>query len=126
MTIDSNQNLYLTEDDVLIYNKDGDLIETIIVPDRPTNICFGGTDGKTLFITTQEALYSLNMCVSGNFYDENGSDDSLENNGDDSIGEDESPSSDVNDDSAPEGDSDEENSEKDSSMPECFIGTLMF
>ncbi len=65
MTIDSNGNLYLCcEDGVRIYDSAGSLFETISLSERPTNACFGGIDGQTLFITTQAALYSLKMNVS--------------------------------------------------------------
>ncbi|MCP4115748.1 MAG: SMP-30/gluconolactonase/LRE family protein, partial [Desulfobacteraceae bacterium] len=66
MTLDSNGNVYLCcEDGVRVYDSAGSLLETISLPNRPTNACFGGMDGHTLFITTQAALYSLQMNVSG-------------------------------------------------------------
>ncbi|MCX7003200.1 MAG: DUF1566 domain-containing protein [bacterium] len=37
MTLDSEGNVYLTEDDVLVYDAAGSLIERIAVPERPTN-----------------------------------------------------------------------------------------
>ncbi len=67
MTIDNQGNIYLTDQDVLIYNTDGTLLETIDIPlgERPTNLSFGGGDLSTLFITTQNGLYSIEMSVSG-------------------------------------------------------------
>ncbi len=65
MTIDSDGNVYLCEDGILVYNATGSLLETIDVPEQPTNASFGGIDGQTLFITTQSSLYSLQMNVSG-------------------------------------------------------------
>ncbi|MCX5684958.1 MAG: SMP-30/gluconolactonase/LRE family protein, partial [Planctomycetota bacterium] len=65
MEIDSDGNVYLTSDDVLVYNPAGTKIETINVLDRPTNLCFGGTDRRTLFITTEKALYSILLRVQG-------------------------------------------------------------
>ena len=67
MTIDSLGNIYLACDDILIFSSEGELIETIEVPDRPTNTCFLGSAGKTLFITTMTSVYSLQMNVSGCF-----------------------------------------------------------
>lgn len=69
MTIDRQGNLYISEQRVLVYNVDGDLIQTIATPEAPTNLTFGGSDAKTLFITTKTALYSLAMKVSGVVYD---------------------------------------------------------
>ena len=48
-------NIYLTTSVVAVYNKDGEKIETIKVPEQPTNLCFGGKDKKTLFITAHAA-----------------------------------------------------------------------
>jgi len=65
MTIDSKGNVYLTGEAVLVYNPDGELIRTIEVPERPSNVCFGGKDKKTLFITARTSFYSIRMKVRG-------------------------------------------------------------
>ena len=65
MTLDEEGNVYLTEDAVLVFNSDGQQIETISVPERPTNVCFGGEDRQTLFITTEHSLLSIRMRVAG-------------------------------------------------------------
>lgn len=65
MTIDNEGNVYLTTGNAIqVYSASGSLIETITVTD-PTNLCFGGIDGKTLFITTKAAVYSIQMRVHG-------------------------------------------------------------
>lgn len=65
MTIDSEGNVYLaTESGVKVYSAAGSLIETIAVA-NPTNVSFGGADGKTLFITARTAVYSIRMGVTG-------------------------------------------------------------
>lgn len=61
MTIDNEGNVYLTTNAVAVYNKNGEKIETIEVPEQPSNICFGGKDKKTLFITARTSLYSVRM-----------------------------------------------------------------
>ncbi len=65
MTIDNEGNIYLTSGVVAVYNKDGKRIEEIQVPERPSNVTFGGKDGKTLFITARTSFYSIRMRVSG-------------------------------------------------------------
>jgi gluconolactonase len=65
MTMDNQGNLYFCEDVILIYDSSGNKIGTIEVPEQPTNICFGGKDGRTLFITTRPKLYSIQMRVGG-------------------------------------------------------------
>jgi gluconolactonase len=64
MTIDNQGNIYLTTNVVAVYNKNGEKIETIEVPEQPANVCFGGKDKQTLFITARTSLYSVRMRVS--------------------------------------------------------------
>ncbi len=63
MTIDSQGNVYLTNTAVKVYNAAGRLIETIEVPESPTNVSFGGKDDKTLYITARTSVYKLEMRV---------------------------------------------------------------
>lgn len=66
MTIDADGNLYLTGRGVIVFNKDGVKIEQIDVPERWTaNVCFGGRDKRTLFITASEGLYAVRLRVKG-------------------------------------------------------------
>jgi len=50
---------------VQIFGPDGKLIGKILVPESPANLCFGGADGKTLFITARTSLYSIPVRVTG-------------------------------------------------------------
>jgi len=52
-------------DGVHIFSPEGKLIGKILVPETPANLCFGGVDGKTLFITARTSLYSLPLRVRG-------------------------------------------------------------
>ena len=61
MTLDADGNLYLTSDAVTVYNHLGKPINRIEVPQRPSNVCFGGKDGQTLFITARTALYAIDL-----------------------------------------------------------------
>ncbi|MHC4728340.1 MAG: SMP-30/gluconolactonase/LRE family protein, partial [Planctomycetota bacterium] len=65
MTIDNLGNVYLTRGGVAVYNKKGEKVEEIKVPEGPANVCFGGKDKRTLFITARTSLYSVRMRVSG-------------------------------------------------------------
>ena len=65
MTIDSEGNVYITGKSVSVYNPAGEKIETIEVPETSSNLCFGGRDKKTLYITTSRSLYSIRMRVKG-------------------------------------------------------------
>ncbi len=65
ITLDSKGNLYLTGDDVTIYNPSGIPIDSIAVPEPPANLTFGGIEGTTLFITARTSLYAIKMMVKG-------------------------------------------------------------
>jgi gluconolactonase len=62
MTLDERGNVYLTGNGVTVYDVAGRKIAYIPVPEKWTaNLCFGGRDRKTLFITASEAIYILRM-----------------------------------------------------------------
>ena len=66
MTLDERGNVYLTGDGVTVYDPSGQKIAHIPVPEKWTaNLCFGGRDKKTLFITASEGIYILRMRVKG-------------------------------------------------------------
>lgn len=65
MTLDEKGNLYLTTDAVLVFNPDGKEIAKIQIPEKPSNLCFGDKDSKTLFITARKGFYSVKMSVAG-------------------------------------------------------------
>ena len=66
MTIDSEGNIYLTGNGVTVFNSKGEKIAHIPVEAKWTaNVCFGGKDMKTLFITASQYLYGLRMNVKG-------------------------------------------------------------
>jgi gluconolactonase len=66
MTLDQKGNVYLTGDGVTVFNKKGVKIAHIPLNARWTaNVCFGGYDKSTLFITSMDGLYMLDMNVKG-------------------------------------------------------------
>lgn len=65
MTIDAEGNLYLTSGGVRVFDKTGKAIGGIRVAENPANVCFGGKDNQTLFITARTGFYSLKMKVKG-------------------------------------------------------------
>ena len=50
-------------DGVHVFGVDGKLIGKILVPEAPANLCFGGADGKTLYITARKSLYGIPTLV---------------------------------------------------------------
>jgi gluconolactonase len=66
MTIDSKGNIYLTGKGVTIFDKNGNKLGNIPVPEGWTaNVCFGDKDLKTLFITASKGLYKIRLNVKG-------------------------------------------------------------
>lgn len=66
MTIDSEGNVYLTGKGVTVFDKAGKRIDHIDVPEEwSANVCFGGKDRRTLFITASKGLYAVKMRVRG-------------------------------------------------------------
>jgi len=68
MTVDGNGNIYLTppgESVVAVYDAKGKLIESIEFPESPANICFGGKDKQTLFVTARTSFYSVKTSAKG-------------------------------------------------------------
>ncbi|MGZ4963864.1 MAG: SMP-30/gluconolactonase/LRE family protein [Limisphaerales bacterium] len=50
-----------SQDSVQIFSPNGELIGKILVPETPANLCFGGADHDTLFITAQSSLYAIKV-----------------------------------------------------------------
>ena len=66
MTIDSEGNIYLSNHGVTIFDKTGRQIQHIDIKENWTgNVCFGGADRQTLFITASKGLYAIRMRVHG-------------------------------------------------------------
>ena len=66
MTIDDRGNVYLTNRGVTVFDKTGRQIEHIPVEEPWTgNVCFGGKDRQTLFVTASKGFYALRMQVRG-------------------------------------------------------------
>lgn len=66
MTLDERGNVYLTGKGVIVFNPKGEQIQQIEVAEGWTaNVCFGGKENRTLFITATIGFYSLQMNVKG-------------------------------------------------------------
>lgn len=65
MCIDERGNIYATGKSVTIWSPDGQLLRSIEVPEQPANVCFGGQDRRTLFITARTSLYAVDLNVAG-------------------------------------------------------------
>ena len=66
ITLDEWGNLYLAGNGVTVYDMAGNKIAHIPVPAKWTaNLCFGGKDKRTLFLTASQYVFTLRMQVKG-------------------------------------------------------------
>jgi gluconolactonase len=66
MTIDTEGNIYLTGRGVTVFSPEGKQIDQIPINKNWTaNVCFGGPDRDTLFITASDSLYAVKTRVKG-------------------------------------------------------------
>jgi len=59
VTTDQAGNVYIAAGQIFVYDSAGKYLETIEVPERPSQLLFGGPDGKTLFIAARSSLYAV-------------------------------------------------------------------
>jgi pectate lyase-like protein/SMP-30/gluconolaconase/LRE-like protein len=59
VTVDDHGNVYIAAGQVFVYNSSGVLIDTIEIPERPSQLLFGGSDGHTLFVLARSSLYAI-------------------------------------------------------------------
>lgn len=52
-----------SRDSVQVFSPDGTPVERIPVPETISNLCFGGADGKTIYITATTTLYRIRTTV---------------------------------------------------------------
>jgi len=62
---DAKGNVYVANGQIFVYDPSGKPIGRIDVPERPTNIVFGGSDRRTLFILTHRTIYAVRIHVPG-------------------------------------------------------------
>lgn len=66
MTMDAQENIYLTGKGVTVFNVQGKQIDHIEVPENWTaNVTFGGKDHSMLFITASDSLYAIQTRTRG-------------------------------------------------------------
>jgi sugar lactone lactonase YvrE len=62
---DAEGNVYIAAGQIYVYSSSGRLTGTIDVPERPSQLLFGGPDKKTLFIAARSSLYSVRTRYAG-------------------------------------------------------------
>ena len=65
VTVDDKGNVYIAAGQIFVYNPLGRLIDTIYAPERPSQLLFGGRDGRTLFVLARSSLYAVQTINKG-------------------------------------------------------------
>jgi gluconolactonase len=64
--VDTQGNIWATAGDgVRVISPTGELLDTVVFPEKPANCCFGGVDGKTLYVTARTGVYKIRTTVEG-------------------------------------------------------------
>jgi hypothetical protein len=65
VAVDDKGNVYIAAGQVFVYDPSGHLIDTIDAPERPSQLLFGASDRKTLFILARSSLYAVQTRYQG-------------------------------------------------------------
>jgi gluconolactonase len=66
MAVDAKGDVYVASKfGVQVFDPAGKSLGTIATPERPSNLKFGGKDGRTLYMTTYDSIFSVPMAVAG-------------------------------------------------------------
>ena len=68
MTLDKSGHLYITPNGkqaVDVYSPSGELLHSIQVPEKPSNVCFGGEKRNELYITARTSIYRIKLNTQG-------------------------------------------------------------
>lgn len=66
MRCDERGNLWAAaRDGVRVFAPNGERLLRIQLPEGPANLCFGGADGRSLFVTARSSLYRVVVLVAG-------------------------------------------------------------
>jgi len=59
--VDASGNVYIADGNIYVFNSKGKQVSYIDIPERPISIAFGGKGKNSLFITTAEKLFKLEL-----------------------------------------------------------------
>lgn len=66
ITLDVKGNVYITTHlGVQIYTPAGQFAGLVTFDEQPANVCFGGADWKTMYVTARTSLYRVTMPIAG-------------------------------------------------------------
>jgi len=60
-TVDADGNVYISDGQIYVFDKNGEEKNVIVTPERPATILFGGKDNNTLFFTSRSSLFRVRL-----------------------------------------------------------------
>ena len=60
-TVDAEGNVYISDGQIYVFDKNGEEKTVIRTPERPATILFGGKDNNTLFFTSRSSLFRVRL-----------------------------------------------------------------
>jgi gluconolactonase len=63
--VDTSGNVFVTADGVAVLDPSGEYLGHILVPEHTTNLCWGDSDLKTLYITGGGSVYRIRLATQG-------------------------------------------------------------
>jgi hypothetical protein len=67
VAVDAEGNVYIPAGHVYVYNSNGETIDVIKVPERPSCVTFGDADNKSLYIAARTSLYKIRVKYPGGY-----------------------------------------------------------
>lgn len=66
ITLDVKGNVYITTHlGVQVFSPTGNPVGLVEFPEQPANVCFGGKEWKTLYVTARQSVYRVEMPIAG-------------------------------------------------------------
>jgi hypothetical protein len=62
---DTAGNVYIADGQVYVYDHAGKMTAVLEVPERPSSLCFGGADRRTLFVGARSSVYAIETRAAG-------------------------------------------------------------
>jgi len=62
---DEQGNVYIAAGEIYVYDPSGKQIDTLSVPERPSQLLFGGEDSHTLYVLARSSLYAVRTINKG-------------------------------------------------------------
>jgi gluconolactonase len=63
--VDADGNIFVAAHDLLVYSPKGELLRTIQLAEKPSNLAFGDPELQTIYVTAEKSIYRVKLGVKG-------------------------------------------------------------